>query len=69
MPAFRHDSAPVSPAARGSLPIVAPVGWIETVGGLRKTRHRGTDRVGWMFTLSAAAYNLIRMPKLLAAAP
>jgi hypothetical protein len=24
--------------------------------------------VGWMFTLSAAAYNLIRMPKLLAAA-
>ncbi len=36
--------------------------------GLRKTRHRGTARVGWMFTLTAAAYNLIRLPKLLAAA-
>jgi transposase len=42
-------------------------GWIKTVGGLRKTRHRGTSRVGWMFTLTAAACNLIRLPKLLAA--
>jgi hypothetical protein len=41
-------------------------GWIKTVGGLRKTRHRGTGRVGWMFTLTAAAYNLVRIPKLLA---
>jgi len=40
-------------------------GWIKTTGGLRKTRHRGLDRVGWMFTLTAAAaYNLIRLPKL-----
>jgi transposase len=39
-------------------------GWIKTVGGLRKTRHRGTERVGWMFTLTAAACNLIRLPKL-----
>jgi transposase len=43
-------------------------GWIKTVGGLRKTRHRGTARVGWMFTLTAAAYNLVRVRKLLAAA-
>ena len=41
-------------------------GWIKTVGGLRKTRHRGTARVGWQFTLTAAAYNLVRFPKLLA---
>jgi transposase len=40
-------------------------GWMKTVGGQRKTRYRGTTRVGWMFTLSAAAYNLIRLPKLL----
>jgi transposase len=40
-------------------------GWMKTVGGQRKTRYRGTAKVGWMFTLSAAAYNLIRMPKLL----
>ena len=30
------------------------------MGGLRKTRHRGTARVGWMFALTAAACNLIR---------
>jgi transposase len=42
-------------------------GWIKTSAGLRKTRHRGTDRVGWMFTLTAAACNLVRLPKLLVA--
>jgi transposase len=41
-------------------------GWMKTVGGLRKTRHRGTDRVAWVFTFTAAAYNLVRIPKLLA---
>jgi hypothetical protein len=35
---------------------------------MRKTRHRGRDRVGWNFTLIAAAYNLVRLPKLLAVA-
>lgn len=44
-------------------------GWIKTIGGLAKTRHRGLDRVGWMFTLTAAAYNLVRLPKLLGEAP
>ena len=44
-------------------------GWIKTTGGLAKTRHRGLDRVGWMFTFTAAAYNLVRLPKLLAEAP
>lgn len=44
-------------------------GWIKTTAGLKKTRHRGTDRVGWMFTLTATACNLIRLPKLLAASP
>jgi transposase len=42
-------------------------GWMKTVAGQRKTRYRGTARVGWMFTLSAAAYNLVRLPKLLSA--
>ena len=42
-------------------------GWIKTAAGLRKTRHRGTARVGWMFTLAVSAYNLIRLPKLIAA--
>lgn len=44
-------------------------GWIKTTGSLRKTRHRGTERVGWMFTLTAAAFNLVRLPKLMAAWP
>ena len=42
-------------------------GWIKTTAGLKKTRHRGTDRVGWIFTLTAAACNLVRLPKLLGA--
>ena len=33
----------------------------------RTTRHRGKERVGWQFTLAATAYNLIRLPKMLAA--
>jgi transposase len=43
-------------------------GWAKTSGGLRKTRHRGQARVGWNFTLTAAAYNLVRLPKLMAVA-
>jgi len=42
-------------------------GWMKTWGGLRKTRHRGTARIDWQFTLTAAAYNLVGIPKLLAA--
>jgi transposase len=42
-------------------------GWIKTVGGLRKARFKGRDKVGWAFTLTAAAYNLVRLPKLLGA--
>jgi transposase len=44
-------------------------GWIKTVAGQAKTRFKGLERVGWSFQLAAAAYNLIRLPKLLAAAP
>ena len=44
-------------------------GWLKTVAGLRKTRHRGVARVGWMFTFALAAYNLVRMRNLALAAP
>jgi len=47
--------------------IEEPFGWIKTIGGLRKTRHRGRDLVEWFFVLTAAAYNIIRIPKILAA--
>jgi transposase len=43
-------------------------GWIKTIAGQAKTKFRGTDRVGWAFTFAAAAYNLVRLPKLLAGA-
>lgn len=39
-------------------------GWMKTVGGMRKLRHRGLQLVGWMFTLTAAAYNLVRIRNL-----
>jgi IS5 family transposase len=41
-------------------------GWIKTVAGQRKTKFRGRDRVGWAFAFAAAAYNLVRLPKLMA---
>src|SRR4051812_20967356 len=43
-------------------------GWMKTIAGLRKTKYRGLERVGWSFTMAAAAYNLMRLPKLIGAA-
>ena len=43
-------------------------GWMKTVGGLRKLRHRGGELVDWVVTFTAAAYNLIRLRTLLARA-
>jgi transposase len=43
--------------------------WVKTIAGQGKTKYRGLDRVRWHFTLATAAYNLIRLPKLLGAAP
>jgi transposase len=48
--------------------IEEPFGWSKTVAGQRKTRFRGRDKVGWAFAFAMAAYNLVRLPKLLAAA-
>lgn len=42
--------------------------WLKTIALLRKLRHRGIFKVGWIFTFAAAAYNLVRMRKLLASA-
>jgi len=44
-------------------------GWMKTIGLLRKLRHRGLERVGWMFTFTAAAYNLVRIRNLMRGAP
>lgn len=62
----RHGGYEISQRVRKRIEEV--FGWLKTVGGLRKTRHRGTARVGWMFTFAAAAYNLVRVRTLLAGA-
>jgi transposase len=62
----RHPGYAISQRARKRVEEV--FGWMKTVGLLRKTRHKGVDRVGWTFTFTAAAYNLVRMRNLLAAA-
>jgi transposase len=41
-------------------------GWLKTIALMRKVRHRGIEKVGWIFTFAAAAYNLVRMRNLLA---
>ena len=60
----RHAGYAISQRVRKHIEEV--FGWMKTLGGLRKARHRGTERVGWMFSFVAAAYNLVRLPKLLA---
>ena len=40
-------------------------GWLKTIALMRKVRHRGIEKVGWLFTFAAAAYNLVRMRNLL----
>jgi hypothetical protein len=44
-----------------------PFGWGKTVGPIAKTMLRGLGRVGAQFTLTMAAYNLARLPRLLIA--
>lgn len=62
----RHDGHRLSQRIRKR--IEEGFGWIKTVAGQEKTKFRGCDRVGFAFTFAAAAYNLVRLPKLLAAA-
>jgi hypothetical protein len=57
----RHAGYQVSQRKRKRIEEV--FGWLKTVGMLRKTRHRGIFKVGWVFTFAAAAYNLVRMLK------
>ena len=59
----RHAGYEISQRKRKRIEEV--FGWMKTVGMLRKTRHRGVFKVGWVFTFTAAAYNLVRMRNLL----
>src|SRR5437588_10967221 len=62
----RHSGYQLSQQKRKRIEEV--FGWLKTVGMLRKTRHRGVFKVGWVFTFAATAYNLVRMRNLLSPA-
>src|SRR5215510_596902 len=62
----RHPGYAISQRKRKLIEQV--FGWMKTVGGRRKLRHRGGELVDWIVTFTAAAYNLIRMRTLLAQA-
>ena len=58
----RHPGYQISQRARKK--VEESFGWMKTVGLLRKLRHRGLERVGWIFTFTAAAFNLVRIRNL-----
>ena len=60
----RHPGYEVSQRVRKR--IEEAFGWMKSVGGLRRPMLRGLRRVGFAFAFAAAAYNLVRLPKLLA---
>jgi transposase len=60
----RHDGYTISQRKRKR--IEECFGWLKTIALMRKVRHRGIEKVGWVFTFAAAAYNLVRMRNLLA---
>lgn len=62
----RHAGYEISQRIRKRIEEV--FGWVKAAGGFRQTKHRGRDRVGWCFALATTAYNLIRLPRLLATA-
>ncbi len=60
----RHDGYATSQRRRKL--VEEPFGWMKTVGGLHKLRHRGKGKASAIFTFSCAAYNLVRLRTLLA---
>lgn len=58
----RHASYATSQRKR---PLIEKAfGWMKQIGGMRKTKLRGLAKVGWQFLMTAAAFNLWRLPKL-----
>jgi len=59
----RHDSYAKSQHAR---PRIEPAfGWLKTIAWMRKVKLRGLIKVDWLLVFASAAFNLIRLPKLL----
>jgi len=59
----RHPGYTVSQQKRKRVEEIC--GWLKNIGLQRQTRLRGTARVAWMFVFATAAYNLVRMTRLL----
>jgi len=59
----RHEGYAISQRRRKM--IEECFGWMKVVGLLRKLRHRGIEKVAWIFRFTAAAYNLVRIRRLL----
>jgi transposase len=64
---IRHDTYALSQWKRKI--VEEGLGWLKTVGLMRKARHKGVQRGGWMFTFANAVYNLVRLKNLLAPSP
>ena len=62
----RHVGYAISQKKKKRKRIEESFGWLKTIALMRKVRHRGIHKVGWVFTFAAAAYNLVRMRNLLA---
>ncbi|MGH8141418.1 MAG: IS5 family transposase [Steroidobacteraceae bacterium] len=60
----RHRGYHLSQSRRAMIECV--FGWGKQHGTMRKTKHRGLARVAGDFLLNLIAYNLVRLPKLLA---
>jgi transposase len=58
----RHEGYRVS--QRKGKRIEECFGWLKTIALLRKVRHRGLEKVDWVFAFACAAYNLVRMRNL-----
>ncbi len=59
----RHGGYAMSQHAR---PRIEPAfGWLKTIAWIRKVKLRGLANVDWLFVFASAAFNLIRLPKLL----
>ena len=64
---FKGPQLPEQPRLEARKLVEQGFGWMKTIGGLRKLRHRGGRLVGWVFTFTAAAYNIMRLRRLLEA--
>ena len=63
---LRHAGYAISQRCRKRIEEV--FGWVKKPGGIAKVKLRGKAKVEAVFTFTVAAYNLIRIPKLMAAA-